>query len=265
MSRLLKFRLLVLVMLAGVMLSGCSSYQYMKVASRLPKDTRGNVMLENDTVQVAYQFEEYNQVHVRITNKLPVPLYVNWQESGVIVKGENRPFYSNKSMIQANTTGTATNMAGVYQNTYQISSSHTSGVLVGTEALGFVPPTAAVQSANVLMVNDFVDLKGVKMNMRQLNTASTTYVKFIQYNESTSPLPFRVYLTLSTDRDFQKPMRLDKAFWVEEIVKTSLGPGSVPGIKDRSDHFFVQKATAGGGVLLGLVTLGLIVAALAVQ
>ena len=69
-----------------IVLSGCSRYQYVYINSDLAHDEKKVYYAENDSVKISYKFEGLNcPVSIGIFNKLPVPLYVDWKRSAVIV------------------------------------------------------------------------------------------------------------------------------------------------------------------------------------
>jgi hypothetical protein len=136
-----------LVLLAALLLSACSRYQYAVVDSNVKKD--GHLVFENDSVKITYPFSGNNgPATVRIHNKLSTPMYVNWQRSSLIIEGESVSRVPESAPFHA--TGSTTNAFGWASTTTAIS-----GTLQQQAQHGFIPPDSYIQSQPVYLSNGF--------------------------------------------------------------------------------------------------------------
>ena len=77
-----RFSILFLLLMA-TLLTGCGyNAQLIKLASPNLQTTVRGLVLENDTLTLTFDFyRERGLMHLKVFNKLNVPLYIDWKQS----------------------------------------------------------------------------------------------------------------------------------------------------------------------------------------
>src|ERR1043165_8012455 len=70
-----------------VICASCSKYQYITIDSTaVKKNDEQEFIVDNDSIRISYNFGGENApINLIVENKLDVPVYVDWQESALIV------------------------------------------------------------------------------------------------------------------------------------------------------------------------------------
>jgi hypothetical protein len=210
-----------------LLLSGCSVYQYVSVKSYLGKNDLNEYVVENDTATISYSFSGYNfPLIINLQNRLDRPLYIDTERSAVIINGRqiNDAFYKDGQPRYVSAMSNVT------------------------------------LSSNPLM-SSFIDVK--KDTSGNGVVRKTSMGKVYSYDDSESPVFFRVILAITPNEDYSYPTFFDYSFWVSDILQTNTKPDkkyfSIP------NQFYFGKSTGVGkffgytGVVL-LVILGAMVA-----
>jgi hypothetical protein len=226
-----------LVMLIGFLLTSCT-YQYSTVDSSLPKNDYGEILAENDTVLVKYQFfGNGGSIRMQIHNKLSVPLFVNWMQSSIVIDGRTVPYWRNDFKVRATGDGTLTQTGNIPNST--TITSEINGTISGLEPIQFIAP------------HSYLELSGNSLDAKSINFATDNslkgrikigpfsyYSRSRSYTRENSPLVFRNYLTFSTKSDFKEIFAFDNEFWVNEISQNMAEPGLLNKYDLRHDRFY---------------------------
>ncbi|CAN5452600.1 hypothetical protein BH09BAC4_BH09BAC4_19470 [soil metagenome] len=174
------------------------------------------LVLDNDTLTIRYNFaSERGQMHLTLINKLSQPLYVDWKRSSFII-GQDKVDYW-QDVADVNLTGSS------YSSGYsRYSIGNLNGVISKENQVGFIPPQTKLEkrqfvvlpSGNLQLTGPYtVEQEEAKSVARKKTIAVNTYA----YSIDQSPLTFRNYLTLSTDKDFRTEFHIDTKFWASDV------------------------------------------------
>jgi len=204
-------RVYIIIVFGIILLSGCSSYQYMSVNSYLEQNESQEFIFENDTIQLKYSFPGENlQITILLFNKLRQPLYLDLERSTVVI------------------------------NNYQVENPFDPEGQVN-----FIAPLSYAKIISYPLSDQMIKLnpKDSLIEKTTLNNVGRIY----SYNEETTPLYFRIILAITANDDYSSPTFFDYSFWVSDILQTSTGPKSMK--YNPSNQFYVGKTTGFGKVL----------------
>lgn len=176
------------------------------------------LVLNTDTLTLRYSFySDRGLMTLTLYNKLPVPLYVDWKKSAFIVGKNKLDYWYDVANVNLSTNR--------YYHFWPTSVSTTEGTISKEDQVTFIPPkTQITKQTFVVMPGGQLPLQGqptLKQEQPAYYGASPGKLVNIQaysYLPNQSPLRFRNFLTLSTQRDFQKEFYLDTNFWAAEVA-----------------------------------------------
>jgi hypothetical protein len=176
------------------------------------------LVLDNDTLTLTYNFSSSRGLmHITLVNKLNRPLYVDWKRSSFIIGQNKLDYWYDVANVTLSGSGFS---SGLYRR-YTVGS--LSGTITKADPVGFIPPNTKIEK------NDFVVfpegtllLEGQpevshKHPQALPNAKKLVVVRTFNYSEEQSPLTFRNYLTLSTDKDFKDEFHIDTQFWASDV------------------------------------------------
>jgi hypothetical protein len=225
-------------------LTSCQTYQYVTLSSDLEKNDRREMVIENDTVLIKYKFAGYNcPAVVHIYNKLPVPLFVDWQRSSFILyDGRNISQSNETSTIHATAVGTRTQLTSipVTSTTY----TDISGTVTKSPSIGFLPPQSFVEGTPVFLRTSFFSLpdKGLE---KTITPGDGYRIWSKTFTKEETPFKFRNYITLSTNADLTDPFTFDNEFWVKKVARTSVRPQYFL-VSPHEDEFYLSAPNGMG-------------------
>lgn len=203
----------ILLSLSLVALISCSpNVQLVTLRGTNVLPTDQGLNLDNDTLTLTYNFaSERGQMHLTVFNKLNQPLYVDWKRSALIV-GQNKYDYW-YDIAQVQLSGYS---SGHY---YRIGS--IDGTITKEDQVGFIPPQTRLNKLQFMLVpaGDLA-LSGpftIEKEPSKVGTEKLISVNSYSYSAAESPLKFRNYLTLSTDKDFKTEFHIETAFWASDV------------------------------------------------
>lgn len=240
-----------LLVLLCLLCAACNTYQYITVSSPLKAEHQQNFVFENDTVRLMYNFNgEEGPVAITIFNKLPVPLYVDWAKSALIV-GDTRKSYSNKGMsLSAEVSGSETHWLN-----YSSQIATINGILNSGEVSGFIPPKAQAKETLLTLNPTFFVLPNSNTK-KSRRIEEGVNVKYLSYQQGDSPFKFRSFFTLSTQPDLTSPIYFDHVFWVSDVFQTTLAPKN---FQVKPNRFHLKKVSEAGAAILGIGVIGAVV------
>jgi hypothetical protein len=240
-------RLFLLPILAlALILNGCTpSYntQLIRLASPVLRTTPTGLMLDNDTLTMTFNFyNERGLMRLTMVNKLPVPLYVDWKQSALILGQDKLDYWYDVSDVNLAGGGSSYSYGGRYSQYYRLG---LSGTIVREDRVAFLPPRTKLTKQQFILVPQRTGLslagEFVAVNDPRAVNESGKTVPVHQYTFSpvTSPLTFRNYLTLSTDKDFKTQFHLDTEFHAAEVLVMPRAQlqGPLGGTKSQPDGF----------------------------
>ncbi len=167
------------------------------------------LVLDNDTLTLRYNFaSERGRMHLSIVNKLNQPLYIDWKRSSFIIGQNKIDYWYDVSSV---------NLVGTSDPT-----TYLSGSVSKEDQVSFIPPKTKLEkqqfvivpNGSLILPGDFT-IKQEKANW--VDRKKPVDVKVYTYNDDKSPLTFRNYLTLSTDKDFKTEFNIDTKFWASDV------------------------------------------------
>jgi hypothetical protein len=242
---------LILLMLLGVCAS-CSTYQYVTVSSSLSNQNPETFTAENDTAKIAYEFSgENGPVKISIYNKLRIPLYVDWNQSALIVNDTRKNYVDKISSIDAELNSSRSRWMNSTTQTGTIQ-----GTVKSKEISGFIPPQSWAKESQLTLKSDFFQFPG-QTTGKEMKRVSGVITRSISYPRDQSPFVFRSYLTLSIQADFSSPIHFDHEFWVSEIMQAQSAPKNFP---VQPNRFYIKKTSnTGAYVVVGAVGVAAVV------
>lgn len=175
------------------------------------------LVLENDTLALRYNFSsERGQMRISIVNKLDQPLYVDWKRSAFIIGQDKLDYWYDI----ANVDLTSSSFTGRYSR-YSLGS--ITGTIAKEDAVTFIPPRTKIDKQQfVVFPNGTLRLPGTpevvqEKSKSDLARRKPIAVSVFNYSVDQSPLQFRNYLTLSTDKDFKTEFHIDTKFWASDV------------------------------------------------
>ncbi len=169
------------------------------------------LVLDNDTLTLRYNFaSERGRMHLSIVNKLDRPLYIDWKRSSFIIGQDKVDYWRDVSDVQL--SGASSSSSLYYM----------SGQLSRDDAVGFIPPQTKLEKQQFVIVpNGTLRLPGTftieQEKANWVDRKKLVDVRLYAYDDAQSPLTFRNYLTLSTDKDFKTEFHSDTKFWASDV------------------------------------------------
>lgn len=85
-----------ITLLTLILLGSCSSYYYSVIDTNdeyVQKNENNEFLLEGDSLDIIYSFYGENPpMRITIINKMSVPVYIDWRESGVVIDNQLSSF-----------------------------------------------------------------------------------------------------------------------------------------------------------------------------
>jgi hypothetical protein len=213
-----------------LLFSSCVSYQYYTVNSAgVAQNDKHEFVIENDSLRLVYNFNGFNApVNITIQNKLSVPVYIDWQRSALIVSDQAISYVPAEMRIDGGFEGSS------YKYGYISGVKTTSGQIHATASVppsvDFMPPQTYLTKSPLSIPTRFIEqipetafhrekyvpVEGIKVS-----------VKKATFTETTSPLRFRSYLTIMVGELTTKPLTLEHAFYVSELMVSGTLPADM--------------------------------------
>jgi hypothetical protein len=196
-------KLLLLAVAMMIVLSGCTSYQYVYIDSNLPKSEIKEFIHETDSFQIKYAFYGENfGVKITIHNKLEQPVFIDWGRTTLFINGiqEDGSFYTD-------------------------------------DQVRYIEPDSYVTFSSSTLIGRFIDTTPQDTIGY---AAKRDKSKIHLYNENNTPISFRNILSLTTHEDLSYPIFFDDSFWISEIYQTLNAPeiDNMP-----SNAFYIRRPT----------------------
>ena len=212
----MKFTFLLLFTLT--LLASCTpNIQVVTLRGSNVQPVEEGLVLDNDTLTLRYNFaSERGRMHLSIVNKLNQPLYIDWKRSSFIIGQDKIDYWRDVSDVQLSGSSYGT---GLY-NRYSVG--YLNGQISRDDAVGFIPPQTKLEKQQFVIVPDGTlklpgDFTIEQEKANWVDRKKPVDVKVYAYDDGKSPLTFRNYLTLSTDKDFKTEFHIDTKFWASDV------------------------------------------------
>jgi hypothetical protein len=228
-----------------LLLSACSTYQYMTVNStQLKKNDHSQLIFENDTLRLTWRLVgKGGAVTLNIYNKTDQPLYVNWKKSAFIRDEQATSLFDNNVMIQGNSaaiayrTGAATQVQGRYAASLSV-----------PEGMDFIPPASSLsrQLPDLKRTGLLeVSLADTLQSKKLIATDGLSFTRYWQqhFGEDQSPLRFKSYMTFSLGSNNPKEFAETCSFYIGEICQTSSAPQFFALYRQQGDQFYITTSS----------------------
>ena len=196
------------------LLSGCYTYHHVVVQSDATINGYQEHTIKNDSIELNYSFTGAGgPVNIMVYNHSEKPIYVDWKKSAMIIDGEKYNYWSEDITIDASSS------ARIEENSMFSTSISTEGVAYKDERISFIPPHSYIKSTRT-------DLDGFLKHFPLENQTAkkvkdgTDYITWYQFDEETTPVKFRSFLTFTNQENATDETYLETRFWVKEVART---------------------------------------------
>jgi hypothetical protein len=180
-------------------------------------------IFENDTLRVDYSFwSENGTFSFSIFNKLNVPIYLDWKKSSFIKNNDKLNYWND--IVFTESIGFANSSSTVYDNTlFSTAVGFSSSLTSKPEQITFIPPQSAIYKVKFQLKDS--PARKFSAKYKTIDTASTfqsglmTHIKYKAYDETSTPLVFRNFMTFSTSDKFDKEFFVDNGFYLAKITE----------------------------------------------
>lgn len=221
------------------------------------KQDNGDFLIETDSLWIAYCFNGQDApVQITVYNKLDKPLYVDWKKSALVINDEAFSYAGGKLDISGG--------GDFYQYYNGYGTGSFGGTMEKREDLTFIPPRTKVSYSSLNLNFNFESLgKDLYNEGYMLDKDRVSYkVKRISFDETTSPVHIRSYLTIYEKPE--RPMSFEQEFFLTGVVRTkTIAPKNLSAEQmDRGDFFYSVKHAdnTAAGIFLGVALIGASVA-----
>ncbi|MVM40807.1 hypothetical protein GO730_29100 [Spirosoma sp. HMF3257] len=235
---------LVLLLAFSAAFAGCMpTVQVVTLRGTNVRPVQDGLLLDNDTLTLQYSFaSERGEMQVSVVNKLNQPLYIDWKQSSFIIGHKKLDYWYDVANVNLLTSGSAYRYG---RSNFYSTRSSTSGTILKENPISFIPPhTRLTKRQFIVWPNGTIPTSGTPVVSQEqarwaANSRKTVTVRTYTYLAEQSPLRFRNYLTLSTDRNFKTEFYIDTQFWASDV---RLEPEAqvIDVLKKQSDGSYVN-------------------------
>lgn len=175
------------------------------------------LVLDTDTLTLHYNFSsERGQMALSIVNKLDRPLYVDWKRSAFMIGQDKVDYWQDVANVDL-----LGSTLGSRYSRYSIGTIN--GTITKDDQVGFIPPRTRLDKRQFVVVpNGTLRLPGTPTVLQERDKwnpdrKKPLLINVYNYEADQSPLQFRNYLTLSTDKDFRSEFVIDTKFWASDV------------------------------------------------
>ena len=209
---------IILSLVCVISLSACSpNAQLVTLRGNNVKAAAEGLVLDNDSLTLRYNFSsERGQMAMTLINKLDRPLYVDWKRSAFIIGQDKVDYWHDVASVDLSSS-----TYGSRFGRYSIGSIN--GTITKDDQVGFIPPNTRLDKRQFIVVpSGTLQLSGKPEIVQQKDYWRPTrkkplLINVYNYTADQSPLQFRNYLTLSTDKDFKNEFIIDTKFWASDV------------------------------------------------
>lgn len=242
-----------------VLLSSCSTYQYVTLSSPdISKNDRHEFVAENDTMKLVYDFHGGNgPVRITAYNKLDRPLLLDLNRSVLIINNKAIGLNTGKIEVEGSIS-TSVNTTGGFSTASASGSVGAATVL--PQGQMFIPGGTFISYTATVSLADrtFDNIPAGAFNAETVTTDDSFAhgLKTAHFAAGESPLAFRTMLTFMQPGSDIKESVWQNSFYVSAVVQTAARPEKMGyDTGPNGDRFYVSKTRKGAVVVSGIVLL----------
>lgn len=235
-----------------ILLFSCNAYyQTYKVSSTNCKPDVNNFLIsESDTFKIIYSFwSDHGIVAFTFYNKTEKPIYIDWKKSSCIFNGLKRNYwddivYSSSTIVSAQKDVYSTkNKYSADPNylfqRYGITTSFSTAQTFKPEQITFIPPKSFISVSKFLIgFQTIIGNKDIALENRQVLCKKT-------FDQTSSPLTFRNYITISMDEKFNDSFMIDDHFYLGEVKEFKYKGDIIPLAQPNLYYFKIKDKSYG--------------------
>ncbi|WP_068473932.1 hypothetical protein [Saccharicrinis aurantiacus] len=248
----MKNNILLIASLILISFTACTSFQFTSLQSNLLNLDSNYFLYQDDTLEVKYSFAGRNcPLQLTIYNKSDDPIFINWEQSAVIINGQSLPINPLNS-IMSSRSQTSTYAIG---NHYESSSSISNGVIEHSDRSGFVPPNASITINSYNLSSGFINTTLADSTQKVYEESALRTVTKHFFTKENSPLKINCFLTYNNNTRTQKNY-IKSEFWCASVYKTNY-----QSYNNRGDQYFVSRSSVAGDILSTAAIVGVAIVA----
>ena len=254
-----------IIVFVATLFTSCSRYQYVTISgSDIKKNDKQEFIVENDSIRIQYNFNGPDApINLTIENKLSIPVYIDWQQSALIINDKAISYVPNTVPIEAAFQGTGVNWISYNPGRYSTTSGTLNAKAILPDKLDFIPPRSYITKNPMGLTNQIIPHVADSTFHREKLTlidGSFAATKHASFTETSTPLRFKSYLTLLFGEQSANPMAYQHSFYISEIYSTVSDPESFwfNGSEHRGNQYYVKETTGFGkgfGIVAGVAVL----------
>lgn len=241
--------------------SSCSTYQYGTVSSSdMSMNGKQEFVYENDSIRLIYNFNGRNApINITIQNKLPVPVYIDWQKSALIINDQAISYVPTEMKIEGGVHSSSYNSGNRGSGT-DVRSATINATASLPPSIDFVPPQSYFTRNPMGLTDRFIEnvpesaFQRLKYNVAE---GYTMPVKAAVFTEGSSPIRFKSYLTLMVGETAARPVSFEHSFFISQLMSSGKAPSTIwLHRENRGNQFYISKtANSTAGVVIGFTLL----------
>lgn len=227
---------LCLLIFISIMYCSCSKKTFIfntkQVNTTIKKDDKNYYVFENDSLRMVYTFwPKGGTMAFSIYNKLTVPLYINWKRSSLVLNFKKTDYWAEETVTRTKMSKTASvvildSYSPLYNLMLLSSMSSAAYIQQNTiipEKVTFIAPQSYIFKGKDGLISKPTQPKPFSWRKDYVNSLNSKgkriKAEVVEFTESTTPIVFRNFLSVSTTEDFQHEQYIDHTFFVDKIVK----------------------------------------------
>lgn len=221
--------------------TSCTSYYYSVLDSKDPytqKTNRGEFVVGGDSLFIVFNFSGENApINIAIHNKMSQPVFIDWRHSGISLNNEVKATFRKQIKIQ----GVGNDAANVDYDRFQTDPS----------GMTYIEPYSVLDTKIIEFAGfpyDKLDNDAFKdRHINRTKDGAEKEFKAITYDETNTPLFFKVYLTLYKDTYYEyEPIFFETDFYQSKLIKGNGNASSkIEDGRNRRGNFFYSRVVRG--------------------
>lgn len=232
-------RSLILSVLIILALGSCSTYQYVTLNSPEMKKNEGqDLVYENDTLRLTYNFNgKGGPITISVYNKTNQALYVDWNKSAM-VRGGHAYSLSNPN-VQVS--------GSIWSYGRRVSYSDLNASFSMPDDVNMIPPSSDISKTLKAIVDsssisrEFLP-DSVKAMKGYYSDGGSYQFRRYHFDEGSSPLRFRSYLTFVLGNNSAMGFSISHAFYAGEVVLTREDPNFFAAYRRGGDKMYLKQS-----------------------
>lgn len=203
-----------------ILISSCGSYvQVFEAKTTNTQIENDKYIFENDSIKITYNlWKDKGLLSFSIYNKLNKPIYVDWKKSSYINNSIKRNYWEDTESTKSVEKKVGSN----YRTSSRIDNSHSNSTSISSsettkpEKITFIPPKSNyirsqffILPIKTLRVKSYNSVQIPRIDNDKKNVTISEKV----FDEKSTPLVFRNFVTFSYTENFAKEFYVDNEFF----------------------------------------------------